>query len=128
MHELYELHFRSKERKEIWLQLISEWKISDISQTSFCKVRGVKLSDFKRWLYRLGKNEKADDSVILPHKQMATPQFIPLEIQPSVPTQIMKSYSFKLIHASGWSLEIPADFEESTFSRVMNLLLRKSSC
>ena len=48
------------DNKENWQNIIKAWQKSGEKQTEWCKQKGINISTFKYWKYRL-KKEKAND-------------------------------------------------------------------
>jgi len=106
LHPVYELAVRSKERRKEWVKLIKEYKKSELTRLGFIKERGLKVEDFKRWCYRLNKEEVKTNRA----------NFIPLRVDAEIPAEV------ELYHSSGFRLRVGLDSDEGVLKKVITLL------
>ena len=65
----------ARRSREYWAEVVSSFEASSLKQGEYCKHRGVKLGNFRQWLYRIRAEKKGDA------KDLA--RFVPLQM-PSV--------------------------------------------
>lgn len=94
-----------------WDAVFSEWQQSDLSQSSFCKQRGIKKSAFD---YYRNKRISAQEKV--------RSKWVSVEVAtPSTPPKTHSS-DYQLLLSSGARLSIPQDYEKVTLAPLLKLL------
>jgi hypothetical protein len=128
-----------------WAALIDEWRLSSLSQSAFCQLKGINPRTFQSRLYKPhfkaaieafrqeAQAAHAQDShttststptQILAARQPALPNtFVPLKIiEPSTPPKHRDHSSIEIILENGRRIAVAAEFDEVTLQRVITLL------
>ena len=105
-------------KDEYWLGLIAEQKASGLSQAKFCSGRGISKSTFCQWIsYFNSKNSEnskpQEPKVVLPK---AGRDLISVKVEEE------KSSSFRIIFASGVSLEFSKTPDPLWITEMMRLI------
>jgi hypothetical protein len=104
--------------------LLSEWRVSGLTAAEFCDRRGVVLSSFRWWRWRLSR-ERGESSRPLP------PDLIPVRVIGALAADgAAETFeaTLELIHPSGVRLRVPAGFDERTVAGVLWALEAVGSC
>jgi hypothetical protein len=119
------------ERHQFWESVIEQQRLSNLTRKQFCLARGISLSDFSRWHYRLGKPLKMNP---IKNQQEASPpkndipKFIELqtledEKKSIEETPVEKATSnFVLKIKTGVELSIPSEFNQEALAKIIHTL------
>jgi hypothetical protein len=93
-----------------WLQHVSAWRVSGLTQAAYCREHQLNATTFNGWILR----ERVASPSIAP---LTT---VPIVIQPSTPAA--STPSITLQHGSRWQLVLPADVQVTWLARLLNEL------
>lgn len=93
-----------------WLQHVSTWRASGLTQAAYCRERKLNATTFNGWIVRGRKESPA----------IAPRITVPIVIQPSTPAA--STPSIVLQHGSGWQLVLPADVQITWLAQLLNEL------
>lgn len=112
--------------RSVWVALLSEWRVSGLTAAEFCDRRGLVLSSFRWWRWRLSREGCGESSSPLP------PDLVPVRVIGAVmtdgPPAEGAEATLELIHPSGVRLRVPAGFDERTVAGVLWALEAVGSC
>ena len=92
-----------------WLAHVEQWRHSGMSKAAYCKAHGLNFSSFRYWL-RKSRSASVDVSAL-------PPAIVPLPF-----TLALKAPSIGLLVGNRYALDIPADFDEATLTRLLSVL------
>ena len=92
-----------------WLAHVEQWRHSGMSKAAYCKAHGLNFSSFRYWLRK--SRSASVDVPVLP------PAIVPLPF-----TLALKPPSIGLMVGTRYALDIPADFDEGTLTRLLSVL------
>ena len=92
-----------------WLAHVEQWRHSGMSKAAYCKAHGLNFSSFRYWL-RKSRSASVDVSAL-------PPAIVPLPF-----TLALKPPSIGLMVGTRYALDIPADFDEATLTRLLSVL------
>jgi hypothetical protein len=95
-------------RARYWLDLLSAWERSGLSQAEFCRRRGVKGVTFAWWKRQLRR--ESEGSAKRPSAE--SPRFVEVRLAGS-------SASYEVMLSGGRSIRVPATFEAESLSRLI---------
>lgn len=125
MHEVYNSAIPRSEKKIHWQKLIESWQKSHWSMQEFCRHEQIKITDLKRWRYRLGRVNKND---IKTPVSKPVPGFTPLQLIAEVSKPISGEDNFIELTVNHYRIRLGAFFSEQTLLRLIQVLQRMSSC
>ena len=106
MHAVYDKSLTRKRCKELWLELLAQYRRSGLTKKEFAINNGINIEDLKRWDYRFSdKSKKSKFSaikIIKPTVQITSP--------------------IKLMVSNRYCIELAADFDAATLSRILTVL------
>ena len=94
-----------------WLQHVSIWRASELTQAAYCRQNKLNATTFNGWINR---GRKAPSSTT----QLTT---VPVVIQTEAPAVSTLS-PIVLQHSTGWQLSLPADVQITWLARLLNEL------
>jgi hypothetical protein len=92
-----------------WLAHVEQWRQSGMSKIAYCTAHGLNFSSFRYWL----------------RKSRSVPVGVPALPPAIVPlpfTLATKAPSIGLMVGNRYALDIPADFDEGTLTRLLSVL------
>lgn len=92
-----------------WLAHVEQWRQSGMSKAAYCAAHGLNFSSFRYWLC---KSRSAPE-----HGPVSPPAIVPLPF-----TLAAKAPSIGLLVGNRYALDIPADFDEVTLTRLLSVL------
>lgn len=95
-----------------WLQHVSTWRTSGLTQAAYCREHQLNATTFNGWILR--------EPGLLPATVPLTA--IPVVIKPSTPVVSSAPSSMVLQHRSGWQLSLPADVQITWLAQLLNKL------
>ncbi|MDQ2991941.1 MAG: hypothetical protein M3R30_03840 [Candidatus Eremiobacteraeota bacterium] len=95
-----------------WEKRIDEWKASGQSPDEFARAHGVAESSLRWWKWRLRSDQK---------KSEAPPTPLTF-VEMTAPVQ---REAFEIVLASNMRVRVPADFDEATLARLLDVLERR---
>ena len=98
-----------QKRATWWHAHVAQWRQSGMSKAGYCSTHGLNLSSFRYWLR---KSRSAPDDIPL-----VPPTIVPLPF-----TLAPKAPSIGLLVGNRYALDIPADFNEATLTRLLSVL------
>ena len=98
-----------QKRAAWWLTHVAQWRQSSMSKAAYCATHGLNLSSFRYWLRK--SRAEPDDIPLVP------PAIVPLPF-----TLAPKTPSIGLLVGNRYALDIPADFDEVTLTRLLSVL------
>ncbi len=101
-------HIR-QDRAARWLAHVEQWRHSGISKAAYCTAHGLNFSSFRYWLRK--SRSASVDAPALP------PAIVPLPF-----TLALKPPTIGLLVGDRYALDIPADFDEATLTRLLSVL------
>ncbi|GAB6110373.1 IS66 family insertion sequence element accessory protein TnpA [Desulfomicrobium salsuginis] len=101
-------HIRQN-RAARWLAHVEHWRHSGMSKAAYCTAHGLNFSSFRYWL-RKSRSASVDVSAL-------PPAIVPLPF-----TLAPKAPSIGLMVGTRYALDIPADFDEVTLTRLLSVL------
>lgn len=123
----------SEDRRSYWRDLIEQWERSGGTQEAFCAARGVAVSSFRWWKWKLGAERAGAPQSRRPKRPAAPkagPAFIPVRVvergdgfEPAA-----CGGSFELWLAGGVRLRVPRDFEAESLARLLAVLGGQRGC
>src|SRR5471030_2030979 len=130
MHKVYQSTLRQSERRKIWIKLIQGWRKSDLMAKVYCEKNQLKLSDLKRWDYRLKKIQSKEISLSPVITDQALPTFIPLQLSaPPSSSNIFSTTASIDVHCGEYyRLRCYSDVSEALLMRILTVLRRMPSC
>jgi hypothetical protein len=102
--------------------LLSEWRVSGLTAAEFCDRRGVVLSSFRWWRWRLSGERRGESS------SAVAPDLVPVQVIGAWASAEIADATLELIHPSGVRLRVPPGFDERTVAGVLWALEAVSSC
>lgn len=93
-----------------WLQHVSTWRASGLTQAAYCREYKLNATTFNGWIVR-GRNESPATASLIT---------VPIVIEPSTP--VASTLSIVLQHGSGWQLALSADVQITWLARLLNEL------
>ena len=103
--------FKSLISKADWLQHVSTWQASGMTQAAYCREHELNATTFNGWITRGRK--AASPSIKL--------TAVPVVIQPVTPA-VSNLAPIVLQHESGWQLTLPADVQVTWLAQLLNEL------
>lgn len=100
-----------RSRDQDWNAIFTEWSQSDLSQSAFCKQRGIKRSAFD--YYRNKRHHEQNN---------AAKKWVPVEIATPPKPDKAPSADYQLSFPTGARLSIPHDYDKSTLTPLLKLL------
>jgi hypothetical protein len=94
-----------------WLQHVSTWRASELTQAAYCRQHKLNATTFNGWINR---GRKIPSSTT----QLTT---VPVVIQTDTPAASSLS-PIVLQHSTGWQLTLPADVQITWLARLLNEL------
>jgi hypothetical protein len=95
-----------------WLQHVSTWRTSGLTQAAYCREHQLNATTFNGWILR--------EPGLLPATVPLTA--IPVVIKPSTPVVSSAPSRMVLQHRSGWQLSLPADVQIAWLAQLLNEL------
>lgn len=96
---------RLKVSEDFRNQMVSEFKVSGMSQKEFCALKGICPSTLKNWLY-------------ISKRRNESKQFIPITIKHGIPSQ----EEIKILLKNGINLVVPNGFNEENLLKLIHIL------
>ena len=93
-----------------WLQHISAWRTSGLTQAAYCREHQLNAKSLNRWILR--------NSAVSP--ATVPLNAIPAVIKPSTPVVSSAPSNMLLQHRSGWQLSLPADVQTTWLAQLLN--------
>ena len=103
-------HIRQN-RAARWLAHVEQWRDSGMSKSAYCTAHGLNFSSFRYWL-RKSRSVPA-------HVSVSPPATVPLSFTLA---PAPKAPSIGLLVGNRYALDIPADFDEVTLTRLLSVL------
>jgi len=97
-----------KQNEQEWKTKIEEFKKSGLTQTQWCKEKGINLRNFNRW-YNLLKNQVSNDK--------GKTNWIPLKIEKK---DMNSSLNIKIGKAT---IEVPEEFNRKLLSDIIQVVI-----
>jgi hypothetical protein len=94
-----------------WLQHITTWRASELTQAAYCRQHKLNATTFNGWINRGRKTLSS-------RTQLTT---VPVVIQTDAPATSALS-PIVLHHGTGWQLALPADVQITWLARLLNEL------
>jgi hypothetical protein len=98
-----------QDRAARWLAHVEQWRQSGMSKVAYCTAHGLNFSSFRYWLR---KSRSAPEDVPVSPPAIAP---LPFTLAPKAPF-------IGLLVGNRYALDIPADFNEDTLSRLLAVL------
>jgi hypothetical protein len=98
----------SERRADFWHEHVQRWRESGLSKGRYCRVHGLSPNRFGYWAKKYPPEVSAE---------VALPSIVPLSF-----TLAPKAPSIGLLVGNRYSLDIPADFDEATLTRLLSVL------
>ena len=95
-------------KRAVWW-LTARWRKSEMSKAGYYATHGLNLSSFRYWLR---KSRSAPDDIPL-----VPPAIVPLPF-----TLAPKAPSISLLVGNRYALDVPADFNKATLTRLLSVL------
>ena len=112
--------------RSAWTGTVAEWRASGLSTVEFCRQRGLVVSSFRWWRWRLSRESSVEASSAQP------PALLPVRVIGAMAADSgsasTSESTLELIHPSGVRLRVPAGFDERTVAGVLWALEAVSSC
>ncbi len=120
----------SSERERAWRRLVDEWRESGLTQTAFCRGRGVAVASFRWWKWKLGlPGRPPAEGRVQDRPAGALPAFVPVRIvEPEVRRGGSPGDGFELELPGGRVLRVPVDFEAESLARLLAVIEEHGSC
>lgn len=96
-----------------WLQHVSAWHTSGLTQAAYCREHQLNATTFNGWILR--------GQAVSPATGPLTT--VPVVIQSSAPVAAPTLPPIVLKHSSGWQLAIPADVQITWLSQLLKQLV-----
>jgi hypothetical protein len=93
-----------------WKPWIEQWKQSGLKQTDFCLQHSLSLEMFRRWFWKLRKQEEAKS-------ERERPAFLPVEVVSPPPTNA--AMAFDLVLPRGRIIRVPAGFDPKALAELI---------
>jgi hypothetical protein len=93
-----------------WLQHVSTWRASGLTQAAYCREHQLNATTFNGWIL-LGRVKSPATAPLTP---------LPIVIEPSTP--VASSPQIILQHRSGWQLALPTDVQTTWLARLLKEL------
>lgn len=124
MHIVYTPSLTQKQRRAHWQAIIADWRNSSLKRKTFCEQHHLKVTDLKRWDYRinqLNKKRLAATASLPPIARESDPSFsfVPVEMASSTDANVLNS--LQLQHHSGFSVAITTQTDEHLIKKVIRL-------
>ena len=103
--------FKSSINKADWLQHVSTWQTSGMTQAAYCREHKLNATTFNGWITRGRK-------VSITTTKLTA---VPIVIQPVKPVASNLA-TIVLQHGTGWQLTLPADVQINWLARLLNEL------
>lgn len=98
------------EKYKFWQPHIEAWEHSDVSQSDYCREKGLSIKRFGYWKRKLcSKNPEAVN-------------FVPVSIKRSYSASVNAGASLKLVISNGYSVDIGDGFNADTLRRLLDTL------
>ena len=107
------LKIKSTLNQADWLQHISAWRTSGLTQAAYCREHQLNAKKFNSWILR--------NSAVSP--ATVPLNAIPAVIKPSTPVVSSAPSNMLLQHRSGWQLSLPADVQTTWLAQLLNGLI-----
>jgi hypothetical protein len=106
---------------------VAEWRASDLSTAEFCRRRGLVLSSFRWWRWRLSQDGEPEPPAA-PAAALLPVRVVGALVEDSAPQAEATEPVLELIHPSGVHLRVPSGFDERTVAGVLWALEAVGSC
>lgn len=111
----------------MWASAVGEWRCSGLSTAEFCRRRGLVLSSFRWWRWRLSQDGEPECGAA------AVPALLPVRVigaveEAGAPGAEAPASMLELIHPSGVRLRVPSGFDERTLAGVLWALEAVAPC
>ena len=110
-----------------WSAVIGEWRGSDLSTAEFCRRRGLVLSSFRWWRWRLSQDRVAERAGA-PVPALLPVRVVGALVEDSAPRVELAEPVLELVFPSGVRLRVPSGFDERTVAGVLWALEAVGSC
>lgn len=110
-----------------WSAVIAEWRGSDLSTAEFCRQRGLVLSSFRWWRWRLSQDRVAERAGA-PVPALLPVRVVGALVEDSAPRVELAEPVLELVFPSGVRLRVPSGFDERTVAGVLWALEEVGSC
>lgn len=107
------------ERARYWRRWLSRWERSGLTQTEFCRRRGLKLANFAWWKRKL--TAQAGPSRSRGKPAMAV-KFVEVDLsagQASGDAAVRSALGYEVVLSGGRVVRVPAEFDTLTVSRLI---------
>lgn len=113
-----------------WASAVAEWRASGLSTAEFCRCRGLVLSSFRWWRWRLSEDvEPAAGAAPVPALAALLPVRVVGAADDAVdPGAEVPAAVLELLHPSGVRLRVPPGFDERTLAGVLWALEAVDPC
>jgi hypothetical protein len=114
-------------RDEYWATLISEWRVSGLSQLEFCRRRGISDRALNNWLYKSPYRERMTQVLAArtrDNPQEEPPKFVPVTLVPA--SRVIEPRgipaSIEVVLKSGTRIVVSPGFDDEMLRRVLTVL------
>jgi len=117
----------NKGKSKVWVKLLEECEKSGLSQSEFCKERGLKLSSFYGWKAKLKKQGLLSEPKDQADKNKAhrdKPSRFLEAVLPSASELPPESKRLTLKVNKRYCLELESGFDETLFLRTLKILAK----
>lgn len=110
----------NKQDKSAWGEIMSAWAQSGLSQTSFCRERGIPYSTFQYWRYQ--RKVRENGVTRSPEPVSVPPPFLPVQVIKSRPVIEEECRALTVLLPGGCRIEVGTDFDPDTLRKIIDTL------
>jgi hypothetical protein len=99
----------AQNRAARWMAHVRRWQESGLGKTRYCRENGLALSTFQYWITKSRPSFGSESASI--------PALVPLPF-----VFAAKTPSIGLMVSNRYAMDIPADFDEATLTRLLSVL------
>ena len=96
-------------RSSSWMVHVQQWRESGLGKSQYCREHGLALNVLQRWVSKSRPSSGDEPTTI--------PAFVALPF-----TLASRAPSIGLMISTRYTLDIPADFDETTLNRLLSVL------
>ena len=99
----------AQNRAARWMAHVQQWRESGLAKTRYCRENGLALSTFQYWITKSRPSSGSET--------VSIPALVALPF-----TFASKAPSIGLMVSNRYAMDIPADFDEATLTRLLSVL------
>lgn len=108
-----------EQRASYWKAVLDDQAQSGMTQTAFCRAKGISLHSFRAWRYRENARLRTPAAAITIAGHAAS-RFVPVAIRPEPTSQPAAAIEIQLLH--GYRVAVGSQFDPAALAKILDLL------